>query len=178
MINTLGFFEGIFKHAVENSILILDVNGKILDVNKGFMNAFGYKKSELVNKNFEILFTDADRADNKPMLEIKAALLKGAKSDNNYLLNKEGLPIWVLGESLSATNDAGAVDKVSTTSGLSLYSTAGATQTSSTATLKLNFANNGDSTDGVITFDATNIIITWTKTGTPTGVYQLLWQAE
>ena len=107
MINTLGFFEGIFKHAVENSILILDVNGKILDVNKGFMNAFGYKKSELVNKNFEILFTDADRADKKPMLEIKAALLKGAKSDNNYLLNKEGLPIWVLGESLSATNDAG-----------------------------------------------------------------------
>ena len=107
MINTLGFFEGIFKHAVENSILILDVNGKILDVNKGFMNAFGYKKNELVNKNFEILFTDADRADKKPMLEIKAALLKGAKSDNNYLLNKEGLPIWVLGESLSATNDGG-----------------------------------------------------------------------
>ena len=31
---------------------------------------------------------------------------------------------------------------------------------------------------GVITYDATNIIITWTKTGTPTGTYQILWEAS
>lgn len=30
---------------------------------------------------------------------------------------------------------------------------------------------------GVVTFDATNIIITWTKTGVPVGTYQLLWEA-
>ncbi len=107
MINTLGFFDGIFKHAVENSILIMNIEGKILDVNKGFMNAFGYKKNELVGKNFEMLFTDKDREENKPGLEIKIALNKGAKSDNNYLLNKEGLPIWVLGESISAVNKDG-----------------------------------------------------------------------
>jgi len=107
MINTLGFFDGIFKHAVENSILILDVEGKILDINKGFMKAFGYKKSELIGKNFEILFTVVDREANKPAIEIKTALAKGNKSDNNYLLNNEGLPIWVLGESVSATNKEG-----------------------------------------------------------------------
>ncbi len=33
-------------------------------------------------------------------------------------------------------------------------------------------------TVGVVTWDATNIIITWTKTGSPTGVYTLLWEAE
>ena len=32
---------------------------------------------------------------------------------------------------------------------------------------------------GVVTFDATNIIITWTRTGTPPGgIYILLWEAE
>ncbi len=107
MINTLGFFDGIFKHAIENSILIMDIDGKILDVNKGFMKAFGYNKKELVGKNFEMLFTEVDREANRPALEIKIALAKGNKSDNNYLLNKEGLPIWVLGESIGATNKDG-----------------------------------------------------------------------
>src|ERR1035437_5753495 len=31
---------------------------------------------------------------------------------------------------------------------------------------------------GVVTFDATNIIITWTKSGAPTGSYVLLWEAN
>jgi hypothetical protein len=31
---------------------------------------------------------------------------------------------------------------------------------------------------GAVTFDATNIIITWTKAGSPTGTYTLLWEAE
>ena len=107
MINTLGFFDGIFKHSVENSILLLNTKGEILDINKGFINAFGYKKRDLFGKNFEILFTDVDRKADKPGLEIKTVLKKGNKSDNNYLLNKEGLPIWVLGEALSAINEAG-----------------------------------------------------------------------
>jgi hypothetical protein len=33
-------------------------------------------------------------------------------------------------------------------------------------------------TTGVITFDATNIIITWTKNGSPTGTYQILWEVQ
>lgn len=31
---------------------------------------------------------------------------------------------------------------------------------------------------GVVTFDATNIIITWTKTNSPSGTYQILWEAQ
>ena len=36
----------------------------------------------------------------------------------------------------------------------------------------------GDTQNGVITFDGTNIIITWTKTGSPSGTYNLLWEAQ
>ena len=36
----------------------------------------------------------------------------------------------------------------------------------------------GKSQIGVATFDATNIIITWTKTGSPTGTQSFMWEAE
>lgn len=41
----------------------------------------------------------------------------------------------------------------------------------------LNTAISAATQTGVVTFDATNIIITWTKSGSPTGVYTLLWEA-
>jgi len=37
---------------------------------------------------------------------------------------------------------------------------------------------NGESQAGVISVDATNITITWTKTNTPDGTAQILWEAE
>ena len=83
MINTEGFFEEIFKRSKENSILMLDGTGKILDINKGFMSSFGYIKKDLRGKNFEILFTPNDREKNKPSLEIKHTLSNGSASDNN-----------------------------------------------------------------------------------------------
>lgn len=46
-------------------------------------------------------------------------------------------------------------------------------------TFALNDAVGGGGTQaGVVTFDATNIIITWTKTSSPTGSYTLLWEAQ
>lgn len=42
----------------------------------------------------------------------------------------------------------------------------------------LNAAWNNWTQVGVVTFDATNIIITWTKTGSPTGTFYLLWSAN
>lgn len=47
-----------------------------------------------------------------------------------------------------------------------------------TATFTLNVGGATATTVGVVTFDATNITITWTKTNSPTGVYQILWSAE
>lgn len=38
--------------------------------------------------------------------------------------------------------------------------------------------NSSNNAQGVVTFDATNIIITWTKTGSPTGTAYLIWEAE
>ena len=57
------------------------------------------------------------------------------------------------------------------------YAGANSTTTATTFTLGANASSGGGQT-GVITVDKTNIIITWTKSGSPTGTYILLWEAE
>lgn len=46
------------------------------------------------------------------------------------------------------------------------------------ATFTLNAATGAHTQVGVLTFDATNVIITWTKSGSPTGTYILVVEAE
>lgn len=45
-------------------------------------------------------------------------------------------------------------------------------------TFTLNATNTTATQTGVLTFDSTNIIITWTKTNSPAGTYTLMWEAQ
>jgi len=52
-------------------------------------------------------------------------------------------------------------------------------QTTYGATFTLNAAGTDSATQsGVVTVDSTNITVTWTKTGSPTGTYNILWEAN
>ncbi len=102
-----GIFAEIFANAKENSVLLLSENGIILQANPCFLNAFGYAEKALVGQNFAMLFTKKDRALKRPQLEVKIALETGSKSDNNFLMHKDGTPIWVLGECICVNDDAG-----------------------------------------------------------------------
>ncbi len=96
------------------------------------------------------------------------------------------IPTWVRISALAQT----PIDVTSFrgyTSATAVYN--GTTQTSicirqantgitSDTTFKLNYSNNTGFNQGVVTFDATNIIITWTYTATATGTYNLIWEAE
>lgn len=65
-----------------------------------------------------------------------------------------------------------------TQSSQSSYANGGGTYTQDN-TFSLNAANAASTfTRGVVTVDATNINIAWTKTGSPTGTFQILWEAE
>lgn len=65
-----------------------------------------------------------------------------------------------------------------TQSSISVYPTA-SNVLSSVTTFSLNVSTvSGNHQDGIITFDSTNIIITWTLVGSATGVFNILWEAE
>lgn len=56
--------------------------------------------------------------------------------------------------------------------------TSGSTATTVNNTFTLNLTGGTGTQVWVVTVDATNIIITWTKTGSPTGTYTILWEAN
>lgn len=65
-----------------------------------------------------------------------------------------------------------------TQSSLSVSSNGSSIGVVSTAFIINSDNTNGGTQTGIVTFDSTNITITWTKSGSPTGTYTLLWEAQ
>ena len=94
------FFHAYFTHAEVNSILIMNTSGIIMDLNPAFTMNYGYTMQDLLGQNFSVLFTEQDRADNKPQLELQNVCLNGQSNDDNYVVSKGGLWSWSVGESV------------------------------------------------------------------------------
>lgn len=96
------------------------------------------------------------------------------------------IKIKAIGESSSGAGDSipaisETVYNGTTQSSVSIYSDGTAFQAGAATiatTFTLNVSGASGTQTGVVTFDSTNIIITWTKTSSPTGTYTLLWEAE
>jgi PAS domain S-box-containing protein len=105
MAETQHFFEDIFNNAKANAIMILDAQGIIKEVNAAFTAAYGYTTEELKAKHFRILYVERDQLTRKPEIELNQTHREGSSSDENYLVHKDGTPIWVTGESILVKKD-------------------------------------------------------------------------
>jgi PAS domain S-box-containing protein len=85
----------------------MDCKGVIFDVNQAFTTNFGYSKNDLKGQNFNILFNEFDRKKKLPELELETVTASGQAQDENYVVDKEGLEVWALGESLLVSNEEG-----------------------------------------------------------------------
>jgi hypothetical protein len=104
-----------------------------------------------------------------------------ASTTQNIAHGLGGIPKFVriramLGTSGGILLTSETVYNGTTQSSLSFYNINAGAYTYDT-TFTLNNNNSSSTQTGVVTFDATNIIITWTKTNSPTGTYNLLWEA-
>jgi len=88
--------------------MLLDKQGKIIVVNKAFTKAFGYSRKELTGKNFAMLFTEEDRKKGRPKKELAKVVETGQCADNNYLVKKNNVVVWVSGEAVLVKNETGA----------------------------------------------------------------------
>ncbi|MEP6617095.1 MAG: PAS domain-containing sensor histidine kinase [Ginsengibacter sp.] len=104
-----GYFEGLFRNARENSIIILDAKGIVQEVNNAFTSCFGYTPHEIIGQHGRVLFTEQDRQKGLPEKEIQKVLLEGQAYDNNYLVRKNNSITWVSGESVIVKNNTGEV---------------------------------------------------------------------
>lgn len=105
--NTSAFFNPYYNNAKLNSILIMDCKGVIFDVTQALTTNFGYSKNDLKGQNFNILFNEFDREKKLPELELETVTASGQAQDENYIVDKEGLEVWALGESLLVSNEEG-----------------------------------------------------------------------
>jgi PAS domain S-box-containing protein len=104
---SINYFEGLFTRLKQNSVILMDTDGFILDINTAFTGAYGYTRDELVGKNFSILFTEENKMKDLPRRELNITLTQGSSSDNNYLVNNEKKLIWVAGESVLLNDQQG-----------------------------------------------------------------------
>ncbi|HUR12623.1 MAG TPA: PAS domain-containing protein [Flavitalea sp.] len=101
------FFESVFNNAKLNAILIMDEKGIIIKANQAFSSAFGYTAEELKGQYFDLFFVDSDRKAHVPEKEIIKVNTTGSADDDNYLVHKDGTPVWVTGEAILAITDNG-----------------------------------------------------------------------
>jgi PAS domain S-box-containing protein len=113
MLHTAQFFDSIYNNARQNAILLLNEEGMVLGVNRAFTTAYGYTAEDLHAVHFRILFLEKDQATRRPDIELSTVLREGSSSDENYLVHKDGTPIWITGESiLVKTEDTVMIVKI------------------------------------------------------------------
>jgi len=76
------------------AIYMLDVDGRVLNWNAGARVAKGYEAQEIIGRNFEIFYLDAERERNIPALNLSTARERGRFSDEGWRLRKDGTRFW------------------------------------------------------------------------------------
>jgi PAS domain S-box-containing protein len=76
------------------AIILLDKDGTVLNWNKGAEKIKGYKREEIVGKNFRNFYTEEDRKNKKPESLINLAIRSGKALDEGWRVRKDGSRFW------------------------------------------------------------------------------------
>jgi PAS domain S-box-containing protein len=107
-IDSSDFYSALFMNSKQNAMILMDIDGYVLQTNKAFQEHFGYTKDDLAGKHTRIFFTPEDQNLKKPEMEIATVKEHGAADDTNYLVHKDGSLVWVTGESILVTTNRGS----------------------------------------------------------------------
>src|SRR5207245_2040246 len=77
------------------AIIMLDPNGKVITWNEGAARIQGYSPSEVIGKNFSILYPPEVVLSDKPRGLLLAALREGRVEEEGELLRKDGSRLLV-----------------------------------------------------------------------------------
>ncbi len=92
--------ESIIENSQKTSIFLIDPQGTILDFNTTVTKTFGFERSDLIGQYFGKLFIDKDQRAGLPEQELAGVLADGCADDENYIVRKNGEPLWCSGESI------------------------------------------------------------------------------
>jgi PAS domain S-box-containing protein len=75
-------------------IILLDINGNVLDWNKGAEKIKGYKRDEIIGKSFRLFYTKEDKDSDLPGSLLKLAVEKGSVNHDGWRIRKDGTRFW------------------------------------------------------------------------------------
>ncbi|MDJ1496711.1 PAS domain S-box protein [Cytophagaceae bacterium DM2B3-1] len=89
-----NIFQNLVREVEDYAILILDLEGNILNWNVGAENMKGYKEDEIIGKNIQVFYPDEDKASNLPQKLLEEAKQKGKIEHSGWRIRKDGSRFW------------------------------------------------------------------------------------
>ncbi|MEO7530719.1 MAG: PAS domain-containing sensor histidine kinase [Sediminibacterium sp.] len=96
-IPTSEFYSQVIDSLQDYSIFTLDNDLRINSWNSGAAKIFHYETEEIIGEHFKIIFSEKDKEDGIPQLEIDTALKDGRALDNRWHICKDGSKFFANG---------------------------------------------------------------------------------
>src|ERR1039458_9209810 len=106
---TAEFYSQVINCLEDYSIFTLDKELNINSWNSGSIKLFQYEPEEAMGKPFEIIFTEEDKQNNVPKVEIAKTLKDGKATDNRWHIRKDGTKFYAYGLVYPLTAENGEI---------------------------------------------------------------------
>lgn len=98
----------VFDSIEEYAVIVMDLEGRVVDCNSGVERLFGFQRGELLGRDSGVIFVPEDRLAGIPDQEMNGALESGSARDDRWHLRKDGSRVWVNGIMSVVKDDAGS----------------------------------------------------------------------
>jgi PAS domain S-box-containing protein len=87
-------FELLVDSVTDYALYMLDPTGRVVSWNSGARRIKGYNAVEIIGKNFECFYSEADRAAGIPAAGLRTAAREGRLETEGWRLRKDGSRFW------------------------------------------------------------------------------------
>lgn len=98
-------FRLLVEGTTDYAIFMLDQDGGVVSWNPGAERILGFRKDEIIGRNFSAFFTSEDQTRGEPMRKLRQATVDGRSEDDSWRVRKDGQRFWCAGV-LGALHDA------------------------------------------------------------------------
>ena len=91
------------------AIFMIDVNGRVTTWNSGAERLKGYKREEIIGKDFSIFYPEEERQAGHPQRLLETALRDGRYEEENWRVRKDGARFWASVIITAVRNESGTL---------------------------------------------------------------------
>lgn len=97
-------FQKMIEDVQDYSIVFTDIDGTIINWNKGVSRISGYSEEEIIGKNFRVFYTEFDQENEEPERLLDRAIVDGRAQEEGWRVRKDGSIFWA-SETITAIHD-------------------------------------------------------------------------